>query len=188
MSIENKTHKATLAGGCFWCTEAVIARLEGVLSVTPGYIGGDLKNPTYRDICSGATGHAEAIEIVYDPTKISFEELLEVHLKTHDPTTLNRQGGDTGTQYRSAIFFHDRDQERAARAVIEAFEKEGVYRDPIVTEVSPASVFYPAETYHQDYYDNNPDTGYCQMVITPKVNKLRSLFPQRLRQPTTDRL
>lgn len=172
--------KATFAGGCFWCTEALFSELKGVKKVTSGYIGGHKENPTYKEVCTGETGHAEATEILYDPNQVSFEELLEIFFKTHDPTTLNRQGADVGTQYRSGVFFHTPEQEQAAKAVIAELDKAKIYEDPIVTEVTAATVFYPAEDYHQDYYSNNPNQGYCAMVITPKVEKFRKVFADRL--------
>jgi peptide-methionine (S)-S-oxide reductase len=174
--------KATFAGGCFWCTEAVFQELKGVYKVTSGYIGGHVANPTYKQVCSGQTGHAEATEILFNPEEISFEELLEVHFKTHDPTTLNRQGADVGTQYRSGIFYHNDQQKAAAESIIAELTRAGVYANPIVTEVTPASQWYPAEDYHQDYYSQNPNQGYCAMVITPKIEKFRKVFADRLRQ------
>lgn len=180
--MENKNlKKATFAGGCFWCTEAVFQELKGVYKVTSGYIGGQVKNPTYKQICTGTTGHAEATEILYAPEEISFEELLEVHFKTHDPTTLNRQGNDRGTQYRSGIFYHDESQKASAEKVIKALTEAKVYPDPIVTEVTAASQWYPAENYHQDYYANNPNQGYCRVIITPKMKKFREVFADKLR-------
>ena len=173
---EPKLAKATLAGGCFWCTEAVYAELKGVKSVTSGYIGGSVPNPTYKDVCTGQTGHAEAIEIEYEPAVVPFEKLLEVFFATHDPTTLNRQGADTGTQYRSGIFYHDDDQKRIAEEVIAKLDAAKVFPGKIVTEVTEASVFYPAEDYHQDYFANNPFQPYCQAVAAPKVDKVRKVF------------
>jgi peptide-methionine (S)-S-oxide reductase len=168
--------KATFAGGCFWCTEAVYAELKGVKSVTSGYIGGSVPNPTYKDVCTGLTGHAEAIEIEYDPAVVPFEKLLEVFFATHDPTTLNRQGADVGTQYRSGIFYHDDEQKRIAGDVIAKLDAAKVFPGKIVTEVTKASVFYPAEDYHQDYFANNPFQPYCQAVAAPKVDKVRKVF------------
>jgi len=173
---EVKLAKATFAGGCFWCTEAVYAELKGVKSVTSGYIGGSVPNPTYKDVCTGQTGHAEAIEIEYDPTVVPFEKLLEVFFATHDPTTLNRQGADVGTQYRSGIFYHDDDQKRIAAEVIAKLDAAEVFPGRIVTEVTKAGVFYPAEDYHQDYFANNPAQPYCQAVAAPKVAKVRKVF------------
>jgi len=168
--------KATFAGGCFWCTEAVYAELKGVKSVTSGYIGGQVPNPTYKQVCTGMTGHAEGIEIEYDPQVVSFEKLLEVFFATHDPTTLNRQGADVGTQYRSGIFYHDAEQQRIAREVITKLDAARVFPGRIVTEVTAASTFYPAEDYHQDYFANNPFQPYCQAVAAPKVAKVRKVF------------
>ena len=173
---EPKLAKATLAGGCFWCTEAVYAELKGVKSVTSGYIGGAVPNPTYKDVCTGQTGHAEAIEIEYDPAVVSFEKLLEVFFATHDPTTLNRQGADVGTQYRSGIFYHNDEQKRIAEEVIAKLDAAKVFPRKIVTEVTKASTFYPAEDYHQDYFATNPFQPYCQAVAAPKVEKVRKVF------------
>ena len=167
---------ATFAGGCFWCTEAVYAELKGVKSVTSGYLGGAVPNPTYKDVCTGQTGHAEAIEIEYDPAVVSFQKLLEVFFATHDPTTLNRQGADVGTQYRSGIFYHDDEQKRVAEEVIVKLNQARVFPGPIVTEVTKASVFYPAEDYHQDYFAKNPYQPYCQAAAAPKVAKVRKVF------------
>ena len=172
----SKLTKATFAGGCFWCTEAVYAELKGVKSVTSGYIAGQVPNPTYKDVCTGATGHAEAIEIEYDPAVVSFEKLLEVFFATHDPTTLNRQGADVGTQYRSGIFYHDDEQKRIAEEVIAKLDAAQVFPRKIVTEVTKASTFYPAEDYHQDYFATNPFQPYCQAVAAPKVEKVRKVF------------
>jgi peptide-methionine (S)-S-oxide reductase len=170
--------KATFAGGCFWCTEAVYAQLKGVKGVTSGYIGGRVPNPNYKQVCTGLTGHAEAIEIEYDPRAVSFEKLLEVFFATHDPTTLNRQGADVGTQYRSGIFCHDLEQQRIARDVIQRLDAARVFPGKIVTEVTEASTFYPAEDYHQDYFANNPFQPYCQAVAAPKVDKVRKVFKE----------
>ncbi len=168
--------KATFAGGCFWCTEAVYAQLKGVKGVTSGYIGGQVPNPTYKDVCSGLTGHAEAIEIDYDPAVVSFEKLLEVFFATHDPTTLNRQGADVGTQYRSGVFYHDDAQKRTAEEVIAKLDAAKVFPRKIVTEVTKASTFSPAEGYHQDYFAKNPADRYCNAVAAPKVEKVRKVF------------
>ncbi len=170
---------ATLAGGCFWCLEAAYQRLKGVASVVSGYTGGRVAHPSYEDVCGGDTGHAEAVQIRFDPAVISYPELLEVFFTLHDPTTLNRQGNDVGTQYRSAIFTHSPEQEREARQAIERFGK--VYEDPIVTEVLAAGPFYPAESYHQGYFDRNPYQPYCQAVVQPKVAKLRKNFLEKLK-------
>ena len=173
---EPQLTKATFAGGCFWCTEAVYAQLKGVKSVTSGYTNGTVPNPTYKDVCTGLTGHAEAIEIEYDPAVVSFEKLLEVFFATHDPTTLNRQGADAGTQYRSGVFYHDAEQKRIAEEVIRKLDEAKVFPARIVTEVTQAATFYPAEDYHQDYFANNPNQPYCRAVAAPKVEKVRKVF------------
>jgi len=173
---EGELAKATFAGGCFWCTEAVYAQIKGVHSVTSGYTNGKVPNPTYKDVCTGQTGHAEAIEIEYDPAIVSFEKLLEVFFATHDPTTLNRQGADVGTQYRSGIYYHDDAQQKIATDVIAKLNAARVFPGRIVTEVEPAATFYPAEAYHQDYFANNPSQPYCQAVAAPKVEKVRKVF------------
>jgi len=174
---------ATLAGGCFWCLEAVFDQLKGVQSVESGYMGGATPNPSYEAVCGGRTGHAEVVQVTFDPDVVSFRDLLAVFFTIHDPTTLNRQGNDTGTQYRSAIFFHSPGQEQAAREVIARLEKEKLWRDPIVTEVAPASKFYVAEQYHQEYFErvggSNP---YCSAVIEPKVAKFRKQYMERLKR------
>ena len=167
---------ATFGNGCFWCTEAIFQQLKGVSTVLPGYTGGKVKNPTYREVCTGTTGHAEVIQITYDPSVISYRELLDVFFYTHDPTTLNRQGADVGTQYRSAIFFHSKEQEADAETMISQLTAEGVYADPIVTEVTPMDVFYTAEDYHKNYYNNNKNQGYCRAVINPKLDKFMKKY------------
>ena len=172
---------ATFAGGCFWCTEAVFLEIKGVEKVVSGYIGGKTKNPTYKDICTGETGHAEAIQITFNPNEVAYEDLLEVFFGTHDPTTLNRQGADVGTQYRSAIFYHSEAQKTKAENYIQLLEKEKLYDKKIVTKVSSATVFYPAEDYHQNYYNQNSSQGYCQMVIAPKLEKLRKYYKSKLK-------
>lgn len=182
MEIQDKLEVATFAGGCFWCTEAVFLELEGVKTVTSGYIGGTTVNPSYTDICTGNTGHAEAIQITFDPNKISFGELLEVFFATHDPTTLNRQGNDTGTQYRSEIFYHNKNQKKISEDYIALLTKENTFGKPIVTVISEASKFYEAEEYHQNYYNQNQSQGYCSYVITPKVAKVRKLFKDKLKK------
>jgi len=174
---------ATLAGGCFWCLEAVYEQLKGVEKVVSGYMGGHLPNPGYNAVCSGRTGHAEVVQVTFDPDQVSYRELLEVFFTIHDPTTLNRQGADVGTQYRSAIFTHSPEQEQTAREVIRDVEEEGIWENPIVTQVEPAPEFYPAEAYHQQYYRRNPGQGYCQVVIAPKVSKFRQKYLSRLQQP-----
>jgi peptide-methionine (S)-S-oxide reductase len=163
---------ATLAGGCFWCTEAIFQRLKGVTSVVPGYAASRVANPSYEAVCSGRTGAAEAIQITYDPSIISYEKLLDIFWHLHDPTTLNRQGNDVGTQYRSAIFYHTDEQQRIALESKAALEQAGTYKKPIVTEIAPFTNFYPAEAYHRDYYDSNRLQPYCTLVIDPKVQKL----------------
>ena len=178
---EGELAKATFAGGCFWCTEAVYAQIKGVQSVTSGYIGGKNPNPTYQQVCTGQTGHAEAVEIEYDPQQVPYEKLLEVFFSTHDPTTKNRQGADVGTQYRSGVFYHDDEQKKIAEAVIAKLDAAKVFPGRIVTEVTPASTFYPAEKYHQDYFVNNPFQPYCQAVVSPKVEKVRKVFKDLLK-------
>ena len=173
---------ATLGGGCFWCLDAVYRAVEGVVDVVSGYAGGTKPNPTYREVCSGATGHAEVVRLTYDPGVISYRELLEIFFAVHDPTTLNRQGADVGTQYRSVIFYHTPEQERTARALIDELERARVWPDPIVTQVEPAGPFYPAEAYHQDYFAHNPYQPYCQLVVRPKVLKLRQAFAAKLKK------
>jgi len=176
------TERAILGGGCFWCTEAGFSELQGVVAVQSGYAGGEVANPSYKAVCTGRTGHAEVVEVKFDPAVISYEDLLRVFFTIHDPTTLNRQGADTGTQYRSVIFYENAAQEEAARKIIAEFEKEGVWGRKIVTEVSPAPVFYRAEPEHDQYFARNPYAGYCQAVIAPKVAKLRKAFAARLKK------
>ena len=173
---------ATLAGGCFWCVEAIFTELKGVESVTSGYTSGKVKNPTYKEVCSGATGHAEATEIVFDPAIISFQQILEVFLTVHDPTTLNRQGNDVGTQYRSGIYYHSPEQKATAEAVIKDFTAQKIWDSPIVTEIVPATEFYKAEDYHQAYFELNGSQPYCQAVIAPKVAKFRAHFREKLKK------
>jgi peptide-methionine (S)-S-oxide reductase len=174
--------QAIFAGGCFWCTEAVFLQLEGVIEVESGYIGGKTINPTYTEICSGETGHAEAVRITFDLTKITFADLLHVFFATHDPTTLNRQGNDIGSQYRSEIFYIDQDQFQVAKEYLEVLSASQIFAKPIVTKVSRASNFYIAEDYHQNYYNLNQSQGYCEYVITPKIEKLRAMFSSKLKQ------
>lgn len=176
-----QTEQATLAGGCFWCLEAVYDLLRGVESVRSGYAGGRVEDPSYEQVCSGTTGHAEVVQVTYDPAEISYHDLLEVFFTIHDPTTLNRQGADVGSQYRSAIFTHSPEQEAVASDVIRELTERKLWDDPIVTEVSPLQTFYPAEEYHADYYRRNPYQPYCQVVIAPKVAKARAKFVERLR-------
>jgi len=173
---------ATLGAGCFWCVEAVFDDLKGVESVESGYSGGHTENPTYQQVCSETTGHAEVAQINFDPNEISFKEVLQVFFAVHDPTTLNRQGNDVGSSYRSAIFYHDDNQKRIAEEVIKEVETEGVYDNPIVTEVAPFDNFYIAENYHQEYFANNPNQPYCAAVVAPKVAKFRQKFVNRLKK------
>jgi len=177
--MNSQCETATLAGGCFWCTEAVFRRLKGVESVVSGYTGGTVADPNYQQVCSGDTGHAEAVQIVFDPQVISFAQLLEVFWRIHDPTSLNRQGADYGSQYRSAIFVHDARQRQVAEDSLRQAENEGLWPDSIVTEIADAGRFYPAERYHQDYYSTNVMQPYCRMVIDPKLHKLQKLFADR---------
>jgi peptide-methionine (S)-S-oxide reductase len=172
---------ATVAGGCFWCLEAVYDQMKGVVAVESGYIGGTVDHPTYEAVCSGRTGHAEAVRITFDPTVVSYHELLEVFFVIHDPTTLNRQGHDVGTQYRSAVFFHGLEQKRIAEEVIAAVTREKLYANPIVTEITSAGTWYEAEPYHQEYFARNPFQGYCTAVVGPKVVKFRKQFASKLK-------
>ena len=173
--------KATLGGGCFWCTEAVFQELEGVAFVVSGYAGGEKPDPTYREVCSGTTGHAEVVQVSFEPTIVSYRQVLEVFFATHDPTTLNQQGGDIGTQYRSVIFYHSLEQKMLAAELIADLDRTDVFDSPIVTEIAPLEEFYPAEEYHQDYYRRNPEQGYCQVIINPKLAKFRSMFVARIK-------
>ena len=179
--MNHNTEITTLGGGCFWCLEAVYDQLEGVLDVVSGYAGGHVQNPDYKSVCKGTTGHAEVVQITFDPQVITFKEILEVFFTIHDPTTLNRQGADVGTQYRSAIFYQSEEQKRTAEQVIIEFESEKVWPNPIVTEVTGLDKFYPAEDYRQEYFQRNPYQGYCQVVIAPKVGKFRKKFTHRLK-------
>lgn len=180
---QNKTKMelATFGSGCFWCSEAIFSRLKGVESVNSGYSGGSVKNPTYKQVCTGETGHAEVIQIKFDPNIISFTELLEVFWQTHDPTTLNRQGADVGTQYRSVIFYHNNEQKELAETFKKKLDDEKIYDKPIVTEISQFDTFYIAEDYHQDYYEHNRGQGYCNFVITPKIEKFKKVFKDKLK-------
>ena len=182
MSQDTKTQTAIFAGGCFWCTEAIFKEMKGVISVVPGYTGGNRKNPTYEQVSTGATGHAEAVRIIYNPDETTYEELLQVFFATHDPTTLNRQGNDMGTQYRSAVFYTTEKQKELATAYIKFLEQEDVYDQYIVTEVKPATDFYEAEDYHKNYLQNNPNNPYCQYVVMPKVEKFRKLFKSKMKK------
>ena len=177
----NHPQLATFGGGCFWCLDPVFSDLVGVERVEVGYAGGDKADPSYEQVCTGRTGHAEVVQVTFDPSKISYRELLEIFFSVHDPTTLNRQGADAGTQYRSIILTHGADQEQVARSVIDDLSSEGVWSNPIVTQVEPLQVFYPAEDYHQDYFAKNPGQGYCQVVIAPKVSKFRKTYSDRLK-------
>jgi peptide-methionine (S)-S-oxide reductase len=181
--MEERGETATLAGGCFWCLEAAFERLQGVVRVTPGYTGGQVANPSYRGVCTGTTGHAEAVQITFDPGVISFREVLEVFFSIHDPTTLNYQGNDVGTQYRSAIFYHSPEQKQEAVRIISEMEASGVWPQPIVTELKPLADFYPAEEYHHQYYRQNPEQGYCQVVIAPKLAKFHQKYAAKLKEP-----
>lgn len=172
----------TLGAGCFWCVEAVFQQLNGVISVTSGYAGGHTENPTYKEVCTGTTGHAEVAQIVYDPAKITLDELLEVFWQTHDPTTLNRQGNDEGTQYRSAIFYHNQKQKEIAEKYKKELDASGAWDKPIITEISPLTKFYKAENYHQNYYNQNGDQAYCTYVIRPKLEKFRKVFKDKLKK------
>ncbi|NBP68387.1 MAG: peptide-methionine (S)-S-oxide reductase [Cytophagia bacterium] len=181
-SSESNVEVATFGNGCFWCTEAIFQRVEGVEKVVSGYIGGSVKNPTYKEVCTGLTGHAEAIEITFDPRKISFTELLEIFWQTHDPTTLNRQGADVGTQYRSAVFYHSDIQKKLAEEYKQKLNASGAFDKPIVTEITQASVFYPAENYHQNYYNLNGKAPYCAYVIAPKLEKFEKVFGKKIKK------
>ncbi len=178
-----KMETATLGAGCFWCVEAVFEELKGVKSVEPGYSGGHKEDPTYEEVCTGKTGHAEVARIVFDPGVLSFKDVLEVFWKTHDPTTLNRQGADVGTQYRSVIFYHDDNQKKTAEEMKRRLDESGAFKKPIVTAIEPFVKFYPAENYHRDYFKNNPNAAYCRAVIAPKLDKFRKAFKESLKNP-----
>lgn len=177
----SRTEVATLGGGCFWCLEAVFDELQGVQGVVSGYSGGAVPAPTYEQVCTGATGHAEVVQVSFDPTVVSFREILEIYFSIHDPTTLNRQGADVGTQYRSVIFYHTPEQKRVAEEVIAQLEEAGIWDDPIVTEVEPSTAFYGAEDYHQEYFQRNKGQPYCQVVVAPKVAKFRKQHLDKLK-------
>ncbi len=181
MSNSEKLETATLGGGCFWCTEAVFDDLKGITEVESGYSGGDVANPTYEQVCTGRTGHAEVVQVTFDPGLISYEDILRIFFTVHDPTTLNRQGNDVGPQYRSVILYHDDAQKRSAEKVIQEIAAAQIWDDPIVTELSPFRAFYKAEDYHQEYFANNPNQGYCRVVIAPKVAKFRKHYSDRLK-------
>lgn len=178
MSATENLDTATLAGGCFWCIEAIFQQVDGVVTAKSGYMGGGIANPTYREVCSGLTGHAEVVQIIYDPQKVSFAKLLEVFFTVHNPTSLNRQGADIGTQYRSAIFYHSEEQKSVAETVIAKLDNSGTWSDPIVTEVTAAQPFYVAEDYHQNYFNDNKRQPYCQVVILPKMEKFQKVFKE----------
>jgi peptide-methionine (S)-S-oxide reductase len=178
----DKVDTATFGTGCFWCTEAIFEQLNGVLKVTSGYSGGQVKNPTYKEVCTGETGHAECVQIQYEPSKISYDELLEVFFQVHDPTSLNRQGADVGTQYRSAIFYHNNEQKEKAEHYKQELDKSGAFPKSIVTEIAPVTTFYTAEDYHQEYYENNKNSNpYCSIVIRPKLDKFQKVFSKKLK-------
>ncbi len=181
-NFENQNFEtATFGGGCFWCTEAVFKQLNGVIYTTVGYSGGNVENPTYEQVCTGKTGHAEVCQVVFDPQVISYKELLDVFFKTHDPTTLNRQGADVGTQYRSVIFYHNEVQKNLALEFIDKLEREKIFNDPIVTAVEPLKNFYKAEEYHQNYFEKNPYSTYCIFVVKPKVDKTKKIFKEKIK-------
>ncbi|UCH27746.1 MAG: peptide-methionine (S)-S-oxide reductase MsrA [Trueperaceae bacterium] len=182
LSQASSLETATLGGGCFWCLEAVYDELDGVVEVVSGYAGGTVANPSYQQVCSGQTGHAEVVKISFDPDKISYRDVLGVFFSIHDPTTLNRQGADVGTQYRSVIFYHSDEQQEVAGRVIEEVTAAAIWPDPLVTELTPFEIFYPAEDYHQNYFAENPEQGYCRVVVAPKVAKFRKQFTDRLKR------
>jgi len=173
---------ATLAGGCFWCLEAIFKEVEGIENVVPGYSGGTTIKPSYNEVCTGSTGHAEAVQLTFDPDKISFRQILQIFFAVHDPTTLNRQGADIGTQYRSAIFYHSEEQKATAEKVIQELNATHIWKSPIVTEARSFEAFYPAEDYHQEYFNRNPSQPYCHMVIAPKLDKFSKQFPEKLKE------
>jgi len=179
--MKEKFEIATFGGGCFWCTEAIFERVKGVQEVESGYAGGHVSYPDYKMVTSGTTGHAEVIQITFDPEVVTYLELLEIFFKTHDPTTLNRQGADVGTQYRSIVLYHNEQQNKLAREVLDELDSEGIWSDPIVTEVQAFEEFYSAEAYHQEYFENNPNEGYCRLVITPKLEKFEKVFKEKLK-------
>jgi len=179
--MRDKSEIATFGGGCFWCVEAIFERVNGVHQVESGYSGGHVINPDYKMVTSGTTGHAEVIQITFDPEVVSYLELLEIFFKTHDPTTLNRQGADVGTQYRSIVLYHNEQQNKLAREIIQDLDSEGIWNNPIVTTVEPFEEFYSAEAYHQEYFENNPNQGYCRLVINPKVEKFEKVFKEKLK-------
>jgi len=179
--MKDKFEIATFGGGCFWCTEAIFERVKGVQKVESGYAGGHVSNPDYKMVTSGTTGHAEVIQITFDPEVVTYLELLEIFFKTHDPTTLNRQGADVGTQYRSIVLYHNEQQNKLAREVLDELDSEGIWSDHIVTQIQAFEEFYSAEAYHQEYFENNPNQGYCRLVITPKLEKFEKVFKEKLK-------
>lgn len=180
-TLPSLTQTATLGGGCFWCIEAVFKQIKGVTKITSGYAGGSTKDPSYEEVCTGSTGHAEVIQITFDPTVIKYSEILELFFAMHDPTTLNRQGNDVGSQYRSIILYHSDEQKTVAENYLNQLTQEQIFDNPIVTEIEPFTEFYRAEEYHQNYFEKNPDQAYCQLVITPKLQKLRQNFQKKLK-------
>ena len=178
---QSNLEQATFGAGCFWCVEAVFQNLSGVKEVVSGYSGGEIKNPGYKEVCSGRTGHAEVVQVTYDPKKISFEDLLEVFWKTHDPTTLNKQGADVGTQYRSVVFYHNEEQKKLAEKFKALLNEKKIFNNPVVTEIAPLKNFYKAEDYHQNYFNKNPEAAYCSYVIRPKMEKMKNLFAEKLK-------
>lgn len=180
-NMKDKDQLATFGGGCFWCVEAIFERVAGVHEVVSGYSGGTVANPTYKQVTTGMTGHAEVVQIRFDPEKVTFLELLEIFFKTHDPTTLNKQGADVGTQYRSIVLYHNEEQRKLTEKVIAELDAEGIWKNPIVTQVEPFQEFYEAEGYHQEYFENNPGQGYCRVVIQPKVEKFEKVFKEKLK-------
>lgn len=180
--MSNSLQQATLGGGCFWCIESAINSIQGVEKAISGYAGGELDNPTYEQVCSGNTGHAEVVRVIFDPTVLSFRQLLEIFFSLHNPTQLNRQGNDVGTQYRSVIFYHNDEQKLAAEEIIEEIQDDGIWPDPVVTEVTPLSNYFDAEDYHQDYFANNPQNQYCNMVVAPKLAKFKKTFAEKLKR------
>ena len=180
---QNEMEKATFGSGCFWCSEAIFARVEGVVDAVPGYSGGTEPNPTYEMVCSGTTRYAEVTQVTYDPEIVSYEDLLKIFFETHDPTTLNRQGADVGPQYRSVIFYHSPEQREKALEIKEKLNEAGIWKSPVVTEITAFDKFYKAEDYHNDFYENNPNYGYCRVVITPKIEKFEKVFKQYLKKP-----
>jgi len=181
MNQSDNLEKATFGTGCFWCTEALYETLDGVIDAVSGYEGGQKPDPSYKEVCTGTTGHAECVEVTYDPAKVTYTELLQAFFRSHDPTTLNRQGADVGTQYRSVIFYHNDEQKHLAETAKTELNKAGAYSSPIVTEISPAETFYPAESYHQSYFAKNPNQGYCAFVIAPKLDKFKKVFQEKLK-------